>query len=162
MSTIMILMMATSVTSTTNPTPATETDPRQPAPVLQLSLAYAAPAPDRFRPESIGRAPQVFVEETPVISDPDIKNVTISSSDDALILHLELAEEAAAHLRAVTAEHVGDQMALLFESRILSTVVIRGPIGGHRMQVSVDRTDLPQEVSERIHARIDARWPAPR
>ena len=128
--------------------------PRPPDPLVAVHLASPEPR-EGWTPVSFeGR--DLFLEPEPVVADPDVRDVVATRSDEGVVLDVHLTAAGAERLRRVTAALIGEPLAIVLESRVVSAPVIRSAIAGGRVQMAVPASAVE---AARIAERIRSRWP---
>lgn len=125
-------------------------------PLLTLRLAYYEPAPGLDRMELDGE--EIYVESDPVISDSDFETVRADILPDHVLLRTALTSDAGFRLESATAEHIGQPMAIFWDSELKSAPVVQEAIGGGGgTTIGLEATT---EEAESIVAEVVRRWPA--
>jgi preprotein translocase subunit SecD len=125
------------------------------APLLAFHLVHEGERPDLN--SRVFEERRIYLEKSPVISDPDILHVDADLRENGVILDLELRPEAAERLRRLTADNIGRALAIRFDSEIISVPVIQSEIGGRaQMLVPADSDEEARQVLEMVRAR----WPS--
>lgn len=149
------MMLAGVVAGCARPSPATPT-PAIPSPFLALRLAFtdsaAGRAPARYRDTVVFLSPDV------VMSDDDVLGVRAGAGPEGeLVLRVRYRPAAGQRLLTATGAHLGDQLAVLLDSRVLSVARIQSPIGrGDSLTIATSATGAD---AERLTAQIRSKWP---
>jgi len=121
--------------------------------VIELRLVRDVAAPGLQAVEYDGET--MYVEPVPVLSDRDLVSVEPSVQPGALMLHIRLTPEAAERIASVSSEEIGSRLAIIIDSKVRSTPVIRDRLG-HRAGMMIGAS---QEEATRLAAMVRARWP---
>jgi hypothetical protein len=101
----------------------------------------------------------LYLARSPLLSDTSITSAHPSvAASGELILSVRYSPVAAERMVAVTQVNVGNQIALLVESRIVLVVPIASSVGSTGSMVI--NTGLTGADAERLAALVKARWPA--
>jgi len=130
------------------------------SPIIQFRIAKTTAGPGFPLHESLGDT-SFFVNDTVVLSDPDIESARAYPTKDAaghpsVVISVHLTTQAAARLAGVTKKHVGDRMAMFLDRQFVGAPLIMTEIdGGGSFQIEAGQPAQP----DRIAAAVAARWP---
>jgi len=135
--------------------PATQ-KPAVPPPFLPLRLAFTAAAAGRD--EVRYGDTTVFLAPDVLMSDDDVLSVRPGAGPaGGLLLRVRYRPGAAQRLATATGAHLGEQLAVLLESRVWSLARTQSPIGrGDSLTIGTSATGAD---AERLVAQIRSRWP---
>ena len=130
--------------------------PAAPPPFLALRLAFSDAAAGRDRTRYGDTT--VFLAPDALMSDDDLLGVRPGLGPNGeLLLRVRYRPEAAQRLAAATGAHLGEQLAVLLDSRVWSLARIASPIG--RLDSLTIATTATGADAERLAAQIRSRWP---
>jgi preprotein translocase subunit SecD len=130
--------------------------PAVPSPFLALRLAFAEAASGREAARYGDTT--VFLARDVLMSDDDVLSVRHGAGPDGeLVLRVWYRPAAAQRLATATGAHLGDQLAMLLDSRVWSLARIQSPIGrGDSLTIGTSATGAD---AERLTAQIRSKWP---
>ena len=123
-------------------------------PLIELRLVREEVAPGLQTVEFGGET--LYLESAPVLSDDDFESVAPLIRPDQLHLELQLTREATERVISVTSAEIGSRMAIVVDSEVRSTPVIRDAVGGPRSSMIIP---APEEEARRLAALVRDRWP---
>ena len=120
--------------------------------VIEFRLAHLEPGEGRIAIEMNDSV--FYLAPKLIVSDDDFVAVRPTIDEGGLILWIEMTPEGAARLTEVTANNIGSRMGLVFNSELVSALVIRS--GG----VSPPIARVPIENAEHGAQLVRNRWPS--
>ena len=132
---------------------------------IELRLAEGAPAPSLVPARVYGQADTVYLHPEAQLSNSGIARVEAAKvrSRRGLVLELWLTKAGAERLAKVTGQHIGDSLAVLINSVVVSVPRIEEPIGGDTQAPSHVGVPLLPEEAEQLAEAVSKTWPpAPR
>lgn len=130
----------------------------QPEPFIRIRLAQEAEAPGSRRMEQVGSGQAYFIAAEDVITDEHIQTARAIETATGLNVNIRLTDEGTARLRETTARHMGERLALLVGSRLMSAPVIRAELGSPTATMGLT---LPPDEARSVAAAIAARFKSP-
>lgn len=107
----------------------------------KVSFAAVAAPTDvtaRHVPDQAGVV--VNLAATDLVSPPEIVSANVNITEGQPVLNLSFQAAAGARVRAFTAQHVGEQIAMLVDGKVVRVVKILDPIQGNGILIGpVDR-----------------------
>lgn len=126
-------------------------------PTIGFRLASTSPATGRQPMKLAAGDTTFYVSDSSVLSDEDIVSVRRLPSPDKLLLDVQLTPEGSARLKNATSSHIGERLALVIDSRLLSAPLIKTAVGGEKLMVGA--VNLPKELVTEAASTVEARWP---
>lgn len=130
--------------------------------LLELRLAEGRAGEGLIQAPVYGQGKKVYLHPDPVISNPDIARVEAIKTriGQGLILQVWLNRAGAARLKEVTGNHIGDSLAVVIDSAVVSLPVIRQAIGGNSRLPNDIGVPLQPKEAQQLAAAIAKTWPA--
>jgi preprotein translocase subunit SecD len=128
---------------------------------LELRLAQGARAPDLVPAAVHGQSATVYLRPQAQLSNRHIARVEAVKTrlGKGLILDVWFTKEGAARLAEVTGNHIGDSLAVLVNSVVVSVPIIQGTLGGDPKLPSQIGVPLEAEEAAQLAAAIAKTWP---
>jgi hypothetical protein len=128
---------------------------------LELRLAEGAPGPGLISAAVYGQGKTVYLHPEAVISNRDIARVeaTPTRIGKGLVLDVWFTRAGAARIKQVTGSHIGDRLAVLIDSVVVSVPMIEQPIGGDPKRPSGIGVPLEPKEAQQLAAAISKTWP---
>lgn len=129
---------------------------------IELRLAEGAPAPGLVPAKVYGQADTVYLHPEAHLSNSGIARVEAAKtrSRRGLVLELWLTKAGAERLAEVTGQHIGDSLAVLINSVVVSVPMIEEPIGGDTKAPSHVGVPLLPEEAEQLALAVSKSWPS--
>jgi preprotein translocase subunit SecD len=129
--------------------------------LLELRLAEGGQAPDLIQAPVYGQGKKVYLHPDPVITNRDIVRVEAIKTriGQGLILQVWFNRAGAARLREVTGKHIGDSLAVVIDSAVVSLPLIRQAIGGNSRLPNDIGVPLQPKEAQRLAAAVAQTWP---
>lgn len=124
--------------------------------LIEFRIAGTSPATGRQPMKLPDTDSTVYVADSSFLSDADIVDVRSSQSGERLVLQIELTPDGSSQLASATSSHIGEPLAVLVGSRLITAPVIRTPIGRHGGVITLA---VPKEAASEVAATIGKRWP---
>jgi preprotein translocase subunit SecD len=132
---------------------------------IELRLAEGAPAPELVPAAVYGQAHTVYLHPEAQLSNADIARVEAVKTriGNGLDLEVWLTKAGAARMADVTAHHIGDSLAVLVNSVVVSVPIIPSTLDlGTKLPASIGVPLGPEEAGQLARA-VSKTWPpAPR
>jgi preprotein translocase subunit SecD len=128
---------------------------------LELRLAEDSAAPGLVSAAVYGQGKTVYLHPEAVISKRDIARVEATQTriGKGLVLDVWFTRAGAARVKQVTGSHVGDRLAVLIDSVVLSVPRIQQAIGGDPRRPSGIGVPLEPKEAQQLAAAIAKTWP---
>ncbi len=128
---------------------------------LELRLAESAPGPGLVPAAVYGQGKTVYLHPEAPISNRDIARVEAIQTriGKGLILQVWLTRAGAARIKEVTGKHIGDSLAVLVDSVVVSVPVIHQAIGGNPKLPNDIGVPLEPKEAQQLAAAIAKTWP---
>jgi preprotein translocase subunit SecD len=128
---------------------------------LELRLAEGAPGPGLVQAAVYGQGEKVFLHPEAQISNRDIARVEAVQTriGKGLILQVWLTRAGAARIKEVTGKHLGDSLAVLIDSVVVSVPIIRQAIGGDPRLPNDIGVPLEPKEAQQLAAAVAKTWP---
>jgi SecD-like export protein len=129
--------------------------------VIELRLAEGAPAPGLVPAAVYGQADTVYLHSEPEISNTHIARVEAVKTriGSGLVLEVWLTKAGAERIADVTAHHIGDSLAVLVNSVLVSVPIIQEPIDPGTRQPSDIGVPLGPQESGQLARAVSKTWP---
>jgi hypothetical protein len=121
--------------------------------LVEFRLVMEAPA-HPYEAYPFERA-AVYLHVDPVIPDEDLEAVRPIRRSDEFALEFQMTPEAGERFRQVTRTPLGEDLAVLVDSRTHAVLTIRSEVGGRL----VLGPDLPESKVDELVRTIRTRWP---
>jgi hypothetical protein len=154
-----LLLAACAAVAPDVPPPAVVPSPPESAepPLLELRLAYTEPGPDLVQVDLAGDP--LFLAPEPLVSDADIVHVQAMWDADApeeILLIVRCTLAASDQLERATSQHLGEPVAILWQSDLRAATVVRSFVGCERAAIGFDLRD--EAEGEEIEALVREWW----
>ena len=128
---------------------------------LELRLAKSAPAPDLVRAAVYGQPDTLYLHPDPQLSNSDIAKVEAvkAMGGKGLVLEVWLTKAGARRLADVTGQHIGDTLAVLINSVVVSAPVIQDTLGGDTTLPSHIGVPLGPAEAGQLALAVSKTWP---
>jgi preprotein translocase subunit SecD len=128
---------------------------------LELRLAEGAPGAGLVPATVYGQGKKVYLHPEAPISNRDIARVEATKAriGKGLILQVWLTKAGAARIKQVTGRHIGDSLAVLIDSVVVSVPKIRQAIGGDPKLPNAIGVPLEPKEAQQLAAAIAKTWP---
>ena len=128
---------------------------------LELRLARGAPAPGLVPAPVYGQARTVYLYPEAVLGNSDIARAEAIQTriGRGLILQVWPTRAGAARMKEVTGRHVGDSLAVLIDSVVVSVPIIQQAMGGDPKLPSDIGVPLEPEEAQQLAAAVSKTWP---
>lgn len=128
---------------------------------IELRLAEGAPAPGLVPARVYGQADTVYLHPEAQLSNSGIARVEAAKTMGrrGLVLELWLTQTGAERLAEVTGQHIGDSLAVLINSAVVSVPMIEEPIGRDTKAPSHLGVPLLPEEAEQLAVAVSKTWP---
>jgi SecD-like export protein len=127
---------------------------------IELRLAEGAPAPGLVPAAVYGQADTVYLHPEPELSNTHIARVEAVKTRIAtgLVLQVWLTKAGATRIADVTAHHIGDSLAVLINSVLVSVPVIQETIDPGTRQPSDIGVPLGTQEAEQLARAVSQTW----
>jgi preprotein translocase subunit SecD len=128
---------------------------------LELRLAEGAPAPELVPAAVYGQAATVYLHPEAQLSNSHIARVEAVKTrlGRGLILEVWVTKAGAERLAQVTGNHIGDSLAVLINSVVVSVPIIQDTLGGDpKLPISIGVPLGAEEVGQ-LAAAVSKTWP---
>ena len=99
-----------------------------------------------------------FLAPEVLLSDDDVLSASsVMRPDAGLLLNVRFRPESGQRLSTATTGHIGEQIAVLLDSRVWNVARIAGPVGGVGSMIIA--TGATGRDAERIARQVRSRWP---
>jgi preprotein translocase subunit SecD len=128
---------------------------------LELRLAKGGPGPGRVAAPVHGQAKTVYLDPQAVLSNRDVARVEAVKTriGKGLILQVWLTKAGAARIKETTGRHVGDSLAVLIDSVVVSVPAIQEAIGGNPELPNDIGVPLEPKEAQQLAAAVSKTWP---
>jgi preprotein translocase subunit SecD len=128
---------------------------------LELRLAQGAPGPGLVPAAVYGQGKTVYLHPESRISNRDIAKVEAVQTriGKGLILQVWLTKAGAARLKEVTGKHIGDSLAVLIDSVVVSVPIIQEAIGADPKLPNDIGVPLEPKEAQQLAAAVAKTWP---
>jgi preprotein translocase subunit SecD len=133
-----------------------ETSQTTPPAFFQIRIASEAEKPDHDRMRMALGESSVYVSRSTTVADDAVIRMRATHAENGLVLDVTLSSEGAQRLAAATRSQVGQHLAVLLNSELVSAAPIVSPLGNGRLLVGAQ---LPPEKAAQVQAKIAERWP---
>jgi preprotein translocase subunit SecD len=129
---------------------------------LELRLAQSAPAPGLVRSVVYSQPDTLYLHPEPRLSNSHIARVEAAKTmaGKGLVLSVWFTKEGARQLADVTGQHIGDTLAVLINSVVVSAPVIQETMGGDTKLPSHIGVPLDPAAARQLASAISKTWPA--
>jgi preprotein translocase subunit SecD len=102
----------------------------------------------------------IYLHAKPEISNKDIARVEAIKTriGKGLVLNVWLTKAGAARMAEVTARHIGDTLAVVVDSTVISAPIIQSILGGTRLPMAIGLPLDPEDV-ELLAKAVAKTWP---
>ena len=130
---------------------------------IELRLAQGGPAPGLVPTAVYGQADTVYLHPEAELSNTHIARVEAVKTriGSGLVLQVWLTKAGAERIADVTAHHIGDSLAVLVNSVLVSVPIIQEPIDPGTRQPSDIGVPLGPQESEQLARAVSQTWPPP-
>ena len=90
------------------------------------------------------------VSADPILTDQDIADVKVVTSQSNATLQITLNKDAAERFKTYTAAHVGEKLDILVDGQINSSPVIKTPIEGGHLEITMLRDAAARKLAKRL------------
>jgi preprotein translocase subunit SecD len=128
---------------------------------LELRLAEGAPAPGLVPATVYGQGATVYLHPEVQVSNSHIARVEAVKTrlGKGLILEVWLTKAGAERLAGVTGRHIGDSLAVLINSVVVSVPIIQETLGRDTKLPNSIGVPLGAEEAEQLAAAVSKTWP---
>lgn len=128
---------------------------------LELRLAEGAPAPDLVPAAVYGQDTTVYLHSDPLVSNSHIARIEAVKTrlGRGLILEVWLTNSGAKRLAQVTGRHIGDSLAVLINSVVVSVPTIQDTLGRNPKLPNSIGVPLGAEEAGQLAAAVSKTWP---
>ena len=136
-------------------------DWRQVPVALELRLAEGAPTPDLVPAALYGQADTVYLHPEAQLSNSHIARVEAVKTrlGQGLVLEVWFTRAGAKRLAEVTGTHIGDSLAVLINSVVVSVPVIQDTLGRDPRLPNEIGVPLGAEEAQQLAAAVSKTWP---
>ena len=129
---------------------------------IELRLAEGSPGPGLIPAAVYGQGKTVYLHPQAQLSNKDIARVEAVQTriGKGLILEVWFTRAGAARIKEVTRQHIGDSLAVLIDSAVVSVPMIRQPIGGDPKLPNDIGVPLEPKEAQQLAAAVAKTWPA--
>jgi preprotein translocase subunit SecD len=129
---------------------------------LELRVAESSEGPGLIPSVVYGQGKTVYLHPQPLLSNQDIARVEAVKTriGTGLILQVWLTKAGAARVRQATGRHIGDSLAVLIDSVVVSVPVIQQPIGGDPKLPNDIGVPLQPKEAQLLAAAVSKTWPS--
>jgi preprotein translocase subunit SecD len=128
---------------------------------IELRLAHGKPGAGLVRATVYGQSATVYLDSATVVSNSDVARVEAMKTriGTGLILQVWLTKTGAKRIADITAHHIGDSLAVLVNSVVVSVPVIHQALNPGTRYPSDIGVPLRPEESERLARAVAKTWP---
>jgi hypothetical protein len=128
---------------------------------IELRLAQGAPGPGLVPASVYGQSATVYLDSVVVVSNSDVARVEPMKTriGTGLILQVWVTKAGAKRIADITAHHIGDSLAVLVNSVVVSVPVIHQALNPGTRSPSDIGVPLRPEESERLARAVAKTWP---
>ena len=128
---------------------------------LELSLAESAPAPGLLPAVVYGQPDTLFLHPQPRLSGDHIARVEAAKTmgEKGLVLAVWFTKAGARQLADMTSNHIGDTLAVLINSVVVSAPVIQETMGGDTKLPSHIGVPLDPTAARQLALAVSKTWP---
>lgn len=128
---------------------------------IELRLAGGASAPGLVPAAVYGQADTVYLHSEAQLSNSGIARVEAAKTMGrrGLVLELWLTKAGAKRIAEVTGRHIGDSLAVLINSVVVSVPMIQETIGGDTKLPNHVGIPLLPEEAEQLAVAVSKTWP---
>jgi preprotein translocase subunit SecD len=128
---------------------------------IELRLAKGAPAPKLVPAAVYGQGDTVYLHSAPELSNAHIARVEAAKtmSGRGLVLEVWLTKAGARRMADVTAHHIGDSLAVLINSTLVSVPIIQETLNPGTTLPSHIGVPLGPEESRQLARAVSKTWP---
>ena len=129
---------------------------------LELRLAESAPAPGLLPAAVYGQPDTLYLHPHPRLSDSHIARVEAAKTmgDKGLVLAVWFTKAGARQLADMTGQHIGDTLAVLINSVVVSAPVIQETMGGDTKLPSHIGVPLDPAAARQLALAVSKTWPS--
>jgi preprotein translocase subunit SecD len=131
---------------------------------IELHLAQGAPAPNSVPAVLYGQSDTVYLQPQAQLSNTSITRVEAIKTriGNGLVLNVWLTKAGAARLAEVTARHIGDTLAVVVDSAVVSAPIIQETLDVGTSQPTSIGVPLGAEDVGRLARAVAKTWPPAR
>jgi preprotein translocase subunit SecD len=128
---------------------------------LELRLAEGAPGPDLVPARVYGQSGTVYLHPDVQLSNSHVARVEAVKTrlGEGLILDVWLTKAGAERLAQVTGGHIGDSLAVLINSVVVSVPTIQDTLGRNPKLPNSIGVPLEAEEAGQLAAAVSKTWP---
>jgi preprotein translocase subunit SecD len=128
---------------------------------LELRLAEGAPGAGLVPARVYSQGKTVYLHPEAQISNRDIARVEAVQTriGKGVILQVWLTKAGAARIKQVTGKHIGDSLAVLIDSVVVSVPIIQQAIGGDPRLPTDIGVPLEPKEAQQLAAAVVKTWP---
>jgi preprotein translocase subunit SecD len=129
---------------------------------IEMRLAKGAAGPGMVRAPVYGQGKIIYVGAEPELSNAHIARVEAVKTriGEGLILEVWLTKAGAKRIADLTSNHIGDSLAIVVNSVVLSVPVIRETIDPGTQRPSDIGVPLPAKEAGQLARAVSQTWPA--
>ncbi len=129
---------------------------------LELSLAESAPTPGLQPAMVYGQPDTLYLHPQPRLSGDHIARVEAAKTmgEKGLVLAVWFTKAGARQLAEMTSNHIGDTLAVLINSVVVSAPVIQETMGGDTKLPSHIGVPLDPTAARQLALAVSKTWPA--
>jgi hypothetical protein len=132
----------------------------QQVPVLiELRLAASAPSPGLTPAAVYGEPDTVYLHSKVELANEHVARIEPLELPDGLVLQVWLTGEGAQRLWKVTAGHIGDSLAILINSVVISVPIIQEALTPHFERPSQLTVPLQAAQAKQLANAVSKTWP---
>lgn len=127
---------------------------------IELRLAEGAPAANLVPAQVYGQGETVYLHRAPELSNTHIARVEAVKTriGEGLILQVWLTQAGARRIAGLTARHIGDSLAILVNSVVVSVPIIQETIDPGTKRPSDIGVPLRAEEAEQLARAVARTW----
>jgi preprotein translocase subunit SecD len=128
---------------------------------IELRLAHSDPGPQLVPARVYGRPDTVYLDPRSGLSPTDVARVeaTKTMTGSGLVLDVWLTQSGAKRMADLTAHHIGDKLAVLVNSVVVSVPPIQDTLNLGTKSPSIIGVPLGPEESRQLALAISKTWP---
>ena len=128
---------------------------------LELRLAESAPAPGLLPAVVYGQSDTLYLHPKPGLSGSHIARVEAAKTmgEKGLVLAVWFTKAGARQLAEMTGNHIGDTLAVLINSVVVSAPVIQETMGGDTKLPSHIGVPLDRAAARQLALAVSKTWP---
>jgi preprotein translocase subunit SecD len=122
---------------------------------FEIRLAETQPAKGLTEAIVEGTTRKVYLHKEAALTNKDVAMAQATTRDgDSAVIDVRLTEDGAKKLAKLTANHVGQPLAIMLDGKVLAAPVVRDPITGGKALITGNFT---KEEAARIAGAINTR-----